>query len=218
MKIYAISGLGADQRVFQYLKLDHELICIEWIRPQLNECLASYAKRLSSSINTEEEYIILGVSFGGLVAVEISKLLSPRLTILISSAETCHELRKTYRLAGYFKFIRWIPKLFFDPPRKVAYWLFGTHEKTLLNNILNDTDLDFAKWAVSALITWRNRERVRPILKISGSHDKLIPLVDYVNTVAIAKGEHFMIVDRAIEISEIINQRIEKLRLDSTNR
>lgn len=218
MKIYAISGLGADHRVFQYLKLDYELVCVNWVAPQSNEHLSSYAKRLSRSIDTEEDYIILGVSFGGLVAVEISKLLSPRLTILISSAETYYELRKMYSLVGHLKFIRWIPKLFFDPPRKLAYWLFGTHEKALLNNILNDTNLDFAKWAVSALTTWRNRERIRPILKISGSHNKLVPSVECGNTVTIAKGEHFMIVDRAIEISEIINQRIEELRIDLSNR
>ncbi|MGB0839278.1 MAG: hypothetical protein ACPGXL_04005 [Chitinophagales bacterium] len=34
MKLYGISGLGADQRVFQYLNLDCELIPLDWIEPK----------------------------------------------------------------------------------------------------------------------------------------------------------------------------------------
>ena len=33
MKIYGISGLGADKRVFKYLKLDFDFIPIDWIDP-----------------------------------------------------------------------------------------------------------------------------------------------------------------------------------------
>ena len=47
MKLYAISGLGADQRVFKYLTLDCEIIPLEWIDPQKNEPLENYAIRLS---------------------------------------------------------------------------------------------------------------------------------------------------------------------------
>ena len=214
MKIYAISGLGADRRVFQYLKLDFELVPIDWITPKHDEPLTSYAKRLSKSISTEEEYIVLGVSFGGLVAVEVSKLLSPSLTVLVSSVEDYRELRSIYRLAGQLKLIRWIPKPLFNPPRSIACWLFGTDRKALLNDILNETDLNFAKWAVSALVSWKNTERVRPILKISGSHDKLIPSANDKNTEVISGGEHFMVVDRASEISQIINEKIARLHLN----
>ena len=40
-----------------------------------------YAKRMAGKINTEEEFGILGVSFGGLVAVEMSKILKPKMTV-----------------------------------------------------------------------------------------------------------------------------------------
>ena len=41
MKLYAISGLGADKRVFQYLDLDYELIHIDWIPPLKGERIAT---------------------------------------------------------------------------------------------------------------------------------------------------------------------------------
>ena len=209
MKLYGISGLGADKRVFEYLDLDCKLIPIEWIEPLKNETIESYSIRISKSINREEDFGIMGVSFGGLVAVEISKRLNPKLTILISSAETRLELRLIYRIIGKTKLLKLIPQFLFDPPRIIADWIFGAVNKKLLNQILNDTDLYFAKWAVNQLTNWSNIEKLsNPVLKIGGTHDKLIP--PNKNQRLIEKGEHFMIVDRAYEISQIINEIIRK--------
>ena len=83
MKIFAISGLGADKRVFKYLILEHDLIPIEWIKPKEKEPIIEYSKRLIKEygIGNEQEFGILGVSFGGLIATEISKLTKPKFTI-----------------------------------------------------------------------------------------------------------------------------------------
>ena len=87
MRIYCFSGLGADERVFKYLKLDKEfdLIPISWIIPNHNESIENYAKRISENINTDKPYGILGVSFGGLVAQEVSMVLNPKFIFIISS-------------------------------------------------------------------------------------------------------------------------------------
>ncbi len=163
-------------------------------------------------INTKERFAILGVSFGGLVAVEIRKKLKPALTILISSAETKNELRSIYRLIGKSKIIKLLPRQLFDPPRKIAHWLFGTSHTKLLSQILDDTDLQFAKWAVNALLNWQNTTQLaHPTLKISGTKDKLIPPQKDSKQIRIDQGAHFMIVDRAAEISKIINEEIRKI-------
>lgn len=211
MKIYGISGLGADKRVFEYLTLDCKLIPIEWIEPLKNETIENYSIRFSKLINKEEDFGIMGVSFGGLIATEISKKLNPKLTILISSAETKMELRKIYRIIGKTKLLKIIPQVLFDPPRIIANWIFGAKNKNLLNQILDDTDLKFAKWAVNELTNWSNDETIsNPVLKIGGANDKLIPPMRDKNQRLIEKGEHFMIVDRADEISQIINEEIKK--------
>jgi len=206
MKLYGISGLGADKRVFQNLTIECELIPIDWIEPKKNETIEEYSIRLSRKINTAEKFGIIGVSFGGLVAIEMSKKMNPTLTILISSAETKKELRVIYRIFGKSKLVNLMPTQLFDPPKKIAHWIFGAKDKQLLNQILDDTDLNFAKWAVKELVNWKNEEKlINPILKIGGTHDKLIPTKD-TNTKLIERGEHFMIVDRANEISEMINE------------
>jgi len=207
MKVYAISGLGADERVFKYLNLKYPLVPIDWIIPEKNESIKYYSKRLSKSIKKKEDFAILGVSFGGLVAIEISKLLQPKITILISSIENKYELPLLNRIIGKTGIIKLIPKSLFKPPTKIAMWLFGAKNKSLLVDILNDTDLAFAKWAINQLLNWKNTTGIsNSILKIIGSKDKLFSITT--NSIIIKNGEHFMIVDKAEELSDIINYQL----------
>ena len=207
LKLYAISGLGADKQVFKYLNLDVELIPIDWIEPKESETIEAYALRLADKIDVDKPFGILGVSFGGLIAVELSKFLNPEITILISSAETKYGLRFSYRFVSKLNIIRYLPKKILNPPKYSAHWFFGAKNKILLNNILDKSDLSFNKWALIALVNWKNEDSVsNRLLKIHGTADKLIPSGKEKNQVLIEKGTHFMIVDRADEVSQVINQ------------
>lgn len=210
MKIFAISGLGADKRVFNYLTLDHKLIPIEWIKPKSKESIIEYSKRLITEyeIDNEDEFGILGVSFGGLIAPEISKLTNPKFTILISSVKTRSELSGIIKLAGKSKVIELIPEKRIIPPKAIARFMFGTDKKEILNSILADTDLKFAKCAIRELMNWKNQSRLPNLIKIGGSKDKLLPPKGK-NIILIDKGEHFMIIDRAKEISDLIDEKIK---------
>ncbi len=212
MKLYGISGLGADKRVFDSLILNYEFIPIDWITPYKNESIKDYSKRLSSAIDTKKEFCLIGVSFGGLIATEINQILCPKITILISSAHTKSELRTIFRWFGKTKLIKLIPSFLFDPPRSIAKYLFGAKNNKLLYNILDDTDLNFAKWAVTELINWKNITQQENVFKINGTSDKLIPPKGNTEMELVDKGEHFMIVDRANEISKIINDKINVLQ------
>jgi hypothetical protein len=211
MKIFGISGLGADKRVFKYLTLEHDLIPIEWIKPKKKEPIIEYSKRLIKEygIGGEQEFGILGVSFGGLIATEISKLTKPKFTILISSVETRNELSRMIRMLGKTKIIELIPEKLLNPPTVIAHFMFGTKKKELLNSILDDTDLYFTKWAIRELVNWKNESILPNLIKIGGSKDKMLPPKGK-NIILVEKGEHFMIVDKAVEISEIINEKIKR--------
>ncbi|MFC4635966.1 alpha/beta hydrolase [Dokdonia ponticola] len=209
MKIYGISGLGADKRVFEFLTLDYEFIPINWITPHKNEPIKEYSKRISTVINTHNDFCLIGVSFGGLIATEIHQLLNPKATILVSSIHTKNELRPMYRWFGKTKLIQLIPSFLFDPPRFIANYVFGAKNTKLLNDILDDTDVTFAKWAVTELINWKHTTPSEYVLKINGTNDKLIPPKGNTKMELIENGEHFMIVDRADEISNLINDHIQ---------
>lgn len=211
MKIFAISGLGADKRVFEDLTLNYELTYIDWISPHKNENIMAYSKRLIAEykIDNYSTIGIIGLSFGGLIATEISKIVKPTFTILISSVSTKDELSIGLRLLGKSKIIEFIPHQCFRIPKPIAHFMFGTKRKKMLNTILNQSDLFFTKWAIIELLNWQNKTLISPLIKISGTKDKLLPPKG-INYFLIEKGEHFMIVDRAKEISTLLNQLLKK--------
>jgi hypothetical protein len=105
-----ISGLGADERVFQFLNLiDSEKNYIEWIEPFKNETIENYVKRLSLQIDTSKTNILICVSFGGLIGIELSKILKFEKIIIISSVKNRSEIPFYYQIVGKLKFYRLIP-------------------------------------------------------------------------------------------------------------
>lgn len=211
MKIYGISGLGADERVFEYLNLEFPFEPIAWLQPKPNESISHYAVRLSHVIDTSQPFVLIGVSFGGLIAIEISKVVQPVCTILISSIAIKSDLPILFRVVGKTGLMKLVPKSWLKPPSGLASYLFGTNRKQLIEAILDDTDLHFAKWAIQALLTWDNNQLLDNVLVISGKKDKFLKPNGRENEVVIADGQHLMIVDKADEVSAIINQKLREI-------
>ncbi len=71
--VYFISGLGADKRAFQFLNLRFcNPVFVEWIKPEHEESISDYAARLKDQIR-DDHPVIVGLSFGGMIAVEYAK-------------------------------------------------------------------------------------------------------------------------------------------------
>jgi len=207
MTLYLIGGLGADERVFNYLRLNSETQIIKWIEPKPKEELKDYANRLLKQINQEDEFGILGVSFGGIVAIEISKLIKPKKLILISSVETRGQLPRKYLSIGKMQILKLIPNQFIKPPKPLLGFLFGAKNEQLLEQILSDTKPEFIRWALNAIINWSNDIKTIEAIRIHGTKDKLIPLKGKARQ--IKDGGHFMIVDKAVEISKLVNEQMK---------
>ena len=83
-ELYIFSGLGADERVFQRLDFsDFSTTFVKWIIPQDNETIEHYTTRLLDQITTTKP-ILIGLSFGGIIAVEVAKQIDTEQVILIA--------------------------------------------------------------------------------------------------------------------------------------
>ena len=207
-KIYLISGLGADERVFKNLDFNgFEPHFIKWIEPFENENLPDYAKRLLPQITTEKP-LIVGVSFGGMIAVEISKLIYYPKVIIVSSAQTKKDIPEIYRFLGSLKIHYFIPSFILNSANFITYWLFGVttfEDKKLLKAILEDTNIHFLKWALLAISTWKNETMNDDIIHIHGNNDKILPLKNiYSVDFKVVNGGHLMILNKAQEINSIL--------------
>jgi pimeloyl-ACP methyl ester carboxylesterase len=206
MKIYAFSGLGADQRIFSYLQLNEELVPIQWIDPFPNESLSSYSLRLAEQIDTDSEFALLGVSFGGMLVSELSHSLSPSKTILISSAATRYELPWMSGPGRKWNLAQKIPTAFFKPPQFTTYFgfPFNKQHRKVAQGIIKDTDPSFVQWALGAIVRWENERVPTNMLHIHGRLDPILPLKKRMNAVVIGRG-HFIILKKAKTLSASIN-------------
>ena len=210
--IYCISGLGADRRVFTKLIFKgYQPVHINWLTPHKKESLADYAKRLAAEIE-DERPILIGLSFGGIVATEIAKQIATEKVILISSAKERAEI------PWYFRMFRWFPIHLLIPFKSLlwaVYWLINwffsletVAERKLLRAILVDTDAVFLKWAIDRVVRWQNQTIPDSIYHVHGTSDRIFPLSFVEADVTVQKGGHFMIMNCAERVSNLIDKII----------
>jgi len=211
MKLYLIGGLGADERVFEHLDLTCDFQVIEWVNPNNKESLSSYTERLIAQIDTSEKFMLLGVSFGGIIAIELAKHISPKKIILISSVANHNQLPKIYLSIGKTGILNLISNSLIKPNGFLQKYLFGAINKKLLADIIQDTPPEFIRWALNAIINWKHGQESSKPVRIHGTKDKLIPLKG--EAIEVNGGGHFMIVDKAKEISEIVNEIVQNQKI-----
>ena len=210
--IYLISGLGADERAFRRLDLSgYNVTFIKWITPEANETIEKYAARLIQQIKTEKP-ILIGLSFGGMMAIAIAKQIEVEKVILISSVKTRKELPFYFRLAGKLKLHKLFPVKKHKTDNFSLTHLFGIsseEDKQLLLQILNDSDPIFIEWAIDKVVNWQNKAEIKNLFHIHGTEDKMFPFrflkrCDEV----ILKGGHFMVLNRFSEVNKALKKII----------
>jgi pimeloyl-ACP methyl ester carboxylesterase len=204
-KIYCISGLGADHRVFERLEIpDYVLVPVKWLKPEQGETLVGYAGRLQEQI-VDDSPILMGLSFGGIVALELSKLVKPALTILVSSVKDQNEIPPYLRAIGKTGLDKAVPFRNNRVIRKIARGFQGitsNEDRELFDAIMNVTEMGFAKWAVGQFLRWQGCRPVGKVVHLHGSADRIIPARYVKPDILVEGGSHFMIVIRAIEIQD----------------
>jgi pimeloyl-ACP methyl ester carboxylesterase len=212
MDCYCISGLGADHRLFSRLNLPGGLCLrdLPWLPNEPNETIAHYAGRMKAAIQ-QDNPILLGVSFGGMMAIEIAKLYPFATVILISSIRN-HRQRPTWMtLCGRLNLQRLLAKV--NPPRKGAlrnglapleYYFQGietSEDAVLYADFRNHIDFGFTRWAIGEILRWKNEWTPASIYHLQGGRDRIFPLSPQSVTKSLPDGGHFMVYNRAEWVS-----------------
>lgn len=211
--IYCLSGLGADKRVFQKLKFQgYQPVHIQWLEPEDKEDITTYAKRLIPQIKSDSP-ILIGLSFGGIIAVEIAKQIPTEKVILISSIKSKQEN------PFYFKIWRWFPIHRLLPIRVMLWvskilvgWFFSLQnldERQLLNQIILEMNGKLLKWSINQIVIWRNQLVPPNLYQINGDRDRIFPARFIEENYTIEHGGHLMIMNQAESVSQLIQKIIE---------
>jgi pimeloyl-ACP methyl ester carboxylesterase len=208
--IYFISGLGADEKVFQYLDLSFSNpVFIKWIPPLPNETLGNYAARLKGQFIHDANPFIIGLSLGGMIAVEIAKSIPSAKIIIVSSAKTKQEIPFYWKIFLNLPVYKILSPSLIKHSSVIQQYFLGAHSnlcKQYLKEAMRNADIKFYKWAIEAILTWQNKTVPSNIVHIHGKKDKLLPYGLVKPDIPVAGGGHLMIIENAGKVSVLLKR------------
>lgn len=204
-------GLAASPKIFENLEFDtdlYELHFLKWKKPlALEESISNYAMRMTEDIK-HNNVVLLGVSFGGIMVQEMSKFVSTKKIILVSSVKSHHELPKRFKLASMSKIYKLFPTQVVSNFEDFAKFFLGKSLKKrakIYEKYLSERDETYLKWSIHNVLHWKQDKPLDNTLHIHGNKDHVFPIKHIENCEEIDNGTHVMIITKAKKISKIIH-------------
>lgn len=204
--------MAANPTIFEHIKLpedQYQIHWLEWKIPEKNESISSYAKRICQDIKHDNP-VLIGVSFGGILVQEISKLINTKKVIIVSSVKTKHELPKRMKLLKATKAYKILPTQLLSNIDLLAKYAFGntiTKRIELYKKYLSVSDKNYLDWAIEQVVCWEQEQPIDGVVHIHGDNDLVFPFSNLSDCITIKGGTHIMIINRY----RWFNQNLPKL-------
>lgn len=211
-RLVLLPGLGTTGELFR--PQQHAFPDLEvppWLHPHRAETLPAYGKRMAAALIPGSPDLVLGgVSFGGMVALEMARHLPARAVILIASCTTGRALTRVARALA--RAGRALPVPALGPPRPlwpVAAWAFGARTpeaRALLYDLIQTSRPDLVKWGLGAIAGWCPAAGPAcAVRQIHGSEDRLIGAARVEAEVVVPGGGHLINVTHAAEVNAFLH-------------
>jgi hypothetical protein len=212
--VYFVPGLAAGKEIFKYISLPaetYEIHVLEWLIPEKKETLEAYAFRMSKKI-MHPNSVLIGVSFGGIMAQEMSQFLNLKKLIIISSIKTRFELPKKFQIAKKIKAHKLIPINTFLRSENLLKMAIGPKTKrklSLYQKYLSVRNKSYIEWSIRQILNWDREEPVNGVIHFHGENDTVFPIKNIVDPIVVKGGTHVMIMQKAKWLSEKLPDVIE---------
>ena len=156
--VYFMPGMCANPLIFERIKLSSNFKphYLNWISPLKNESLQNYVIRLSKYIKHKDS-ILVGVSFGGVIVQELSKILKIKKVVIISSVKSNKELSNSMKFAKKTKSYKLLPVTWLNDFESLLAFVLGPKIKRKVNlyrKYLSVRDENYLKWAIREMVNW----------------------------------------------------------------
>lgn len=209
--IYFFPGQGSDYRIFQDIEYppEYNTVCFYYPVPKKGETLQEFAYRFIEKIDTTENYILVGVSLGGMMCSELADTLKPEKVIIISSAKCRNELPGRYKFQKTIPLNKLVPKKVIKVGALIAQPIVEpdrNNNKETFKAMLGAKKPLYLKRSINMIVNWDKRTYNEKIIHIHGTNDHTLPYrnidVDY----TIENGSHMMTLTKAEEINKILKE------------
>jgi alpha/beta superfamily hydrolase len=213
--VYFMPGLAASSLIFERIELPKnifEMHLLDWEMPLIGETLTAYAQRMSQLI-TEENPVLIGVSFGGVLVQEIAQFLNPKKVIIISSVKTNLEVPLRMKFAKSTKAYKLLPTSWLQNVELIAKYSFGDAIKQrlkLYEKYLSMREKVYLDWAIEQMLLWNRTQPDPTVIHIHGTLDEVFPVKNIKNYIPVSGGTHIMILSKY----RWMNENLPKIILD----
>jgi pimeloyl-ACP methyl ester carboxylesterase len=212
--VYFVPGMAAGKEIFKNIRLPDNRYCLEildWLIPEKEEKMPDYARRMAQRVK-DPNFVLGGVSFGGVVAQEMAAYLNPKKLVIISSVKCRAELPKRMIVAsktGAYKLIPTGLVLSADDLTKFAIGPRSKKRLHLYQTFLNVRDQQYLDWAIKNMVCWDRKEADPSVIHIHGDSDIVFPIKYIKDCQVIEGGTHIMLLDKGKLISQKLLEVIE---------
>ena len=210
MKLYVISGLGADFKVLEKITFPEklEVIFLDWIMPENKEDFHHYVKRMADRIDGKEPFALLGHSFGGIIVQEIDKIKPAEKVVILGSIKSDKEKSRFIKFGEVSRLTKYLPQRMFNVKSAAIYSLARNivdPKNPKLMQYFTVRDPYFLKWSIEKVSAWKFEENPK-VIQILGSKDIVFPVKYSKPDYVVANGTHLFPATKPKQVSKILNE------------
>lgn len=210
MKLYIISGLGADFSVLERIRFPEHLepVFIPWLQPEKSENFYHYIDRMMKFIDTREPFCLLGYSFGGFVVQEIHKRIPAEKTVILGSIKSSKEMPWVGKLAKILRLPYVMPLSFFSEKSVGMYGFirqFIETDSPKVDKYFKVRDPYYLKWSLEKIVDWEF-EKLPDIIQVMGDKDLAFPIKNSQPDFIVKNATHLFPATKYREVSEILKK------------
>lgn len=212
MTIYLISGLGAGEEVFSNVTFPYDTVFIPWLIPEKDELMEEYARRMSEHIDSSEDFILLGVSFGGIICQEIARFLPPKKLVLISTVNSEKEIPAYIKLFAKSGITKLAPIQLIKKNNWMSHLLFGAQnksDKAFLDGLIDQIHPYYFKWSTTQIGKWKGDYGFSNQTRIHSKTDRIFPNPDVDLVDKWLTGGHFAVFISGKKLSAFLAEILE---------
>jgi pimeloyl-ACP methyl ester carboxylesterase len=216
-RVWVLPGMGADSRIFRSIKFPWPATFLEWISPEPDESLESYADRMLSGHDIQSNDLLFGYSFGGIVAQEWASKNEVQRVVLLNSLHHEAKVRPLFKRLANTKVLDWAPQGYI---RNLIFFMARLNSKPsrhldLILEVMEQFDCDYYRWVLKQVLNWSQSKPSCPVDFIQGEFDPVFPTFHQEDprTWILKGATHLSFQTHGSEISALLKEKVDPVLL-----
>ena len=210
MKLYVVSGLGADFKVLEKINFppNLEVVFLDWLIPEYNEEFHHYVERMAARVDDSEPFALLGYSFGGFIVQEIDKIKPAEKVVILGSIKSDKEKSRFIKFGEMSRITKYLPQSMFNVKSAAIYSVARNivdPKNPKLMEYFTVRDQYYLKWGIEKVSDWKFEENPK-VIQILGSKDIVFPVKYSKPDYVVQNGTHLFPATKPKQVSKILNE------------